>query len=273
MESATTKKMTVDEFSRLIQNRRDLYEAVIRNGYYLPRFKTTVITEDYMRNVITGKAFCPKYDEIKMLPCPRPPTKQILLDKFHAICQEQNLVHVGVDEKHVPDKRWLLDFVSTFKADDEIFKKNYIPPAKETKLSELKTIELPAAFLDDLPQSTRRSRRKGLRISKEGLAGQKLERFKRLRKELGNRILREEERKDGRESRKRDSRRSATNESNFKPPGTTTPPRTHRGGNNASASSQKPGSQNISLMQPQSQASPSIAQRMQGISLSLNNKP
>ena len=50
----------------------------------------------------------------------------------------------GVDEKHQPDKRWLLDFVSTFKPSDEIFKKNYLPPAKETKLSELKTIELPA---------------------------------------------------------------------------------------------------------------------------------
>lgn len=54
------------------------------------------------------------------------------------------LVHTGVDEKHIPDKRWLLDFVSTFKPDDEIFNKGYVPPAKETKLSELKTIELPA---------------------------------------------------------------------------------------------------------------------------------
>jgi len=57
------------------------------------------------------------------------------------------LVHTGVDEKHIPDKRWLLDFVSTFKPDDEIFNKGYVPPAKETKLSELKTIELPASFL------------------------------------------------------------------------------------------------------------------------------
>jgi hypothetical protein len=184
-----TRKMTVDEFFRLIQNRRDLYEAVQRNGYYLPKLKTTMITEDYMRNVISGKAFCPKYAEIKMLPCPRPPCKQVLLDKFHRICHGQNLVHTGVDDKHIPDKRWLLDFVSTFKPDDEIFKKNYIPPAKETKLSELKTIEMPASFLNDLPQSTRRSRRRGLRISKEGIAGQKMERLKRMRKELGDRIL------------------------------------------------------------------------------------
>ena len=146
-----TKKMTVDEFSRLIQNRRDLYEALQRNGYYLPKLKTTMITEDYMRNVISGKTFCPKYDEIKMLPCPRPPGKEVLMQKFLRICSLNNLTLTGVDEKNVPDKRWLLDFVSTFKPDDEIFRKNYIPPAKETKLSELKTIEMPASFMNDLP--------------------------------------------------------------------------------------------------------------------------
>lgn len=270
-----TKKMTVDEFSRLIQNRRDLYEAVVRNGYYLPKIKTTMITEDYMRNVISGKAFCPKYAEIKMLPCPRPPCKQVLLEKFHRICQRQNLVHTGVDDKHVPDKRWLLDFVSTFKPDDDIFKKNYIPPAKETKLSELKTIELPASFLNDLPQSTRRSRRRGLRISKEGLAGQKMERLKRMRKELGDRILQEEEKKDTRESKTKatvKAVRSSTNESSFKPPGHTTPPKNNRGGNTSGMSGGS-SRHNISAMQPQSQSSPGIDQRMNNIHLGLGGKP
>jgi len=177
-------KLTVGDFSKLVQNRRDLYEAMIRNGYYLPKFKTTMITEEYMRNVMSGKTFCPKFEDIKMLPCPRPPKKDALITKFLEICVSHNFTHTGVDEKHVPDKRWLMDFVSSFKPEDEIFKKDYLPPAKETKLSELKTIELPASFLQDLPQSTRRSRRKGLRISKEGLAGQKMERMKRLKKQL-----------------------------------------------------------------------------------------
>ena len=171
-----------------------------------------------------------------------------MLEKFHRICQSQNLTLPGVDEKHVPDKRWLLDFVSTYKPDDEIFRKNYIPPPKETKLSELKTIELPASFLNDLPQSTRRSRRKGLRISKEGLAGQKMERLKRLRKELGDRILEEEEKKDGRESRKKESKRSVTNEGSFKAPGNQTPPRSNRGSNQASSSGQRQAQQNMSMM-------------------------
>ena len=110
-QAINTYKLTVDEFSRLIQNRKDLYEAVVRNGFYLPRLKSTMITEEFMKNVITGKAFCPRFDEIRMLPCPRPPTKDVLMKKFHRICSTQNLVIPGVDEKHQPDKRWLLDFV------------------------------------------------------------------------------------------------------------------------------------------------------------------
>jgi hypothetical protein len=108
----------------------------------------------------------------------------------------------GVDETHMPDKRWLLDFIATLAPHDEIFKKNYLPPVKETKLSELKTISLPSHFLQDLPQSTRHSRRKGLRISKEGIAGQKLERMKRLRKQIGDRILEEEVKNNEQSKRK-----------------------------------------------------------------------
>lgn len=52
---------------------------MLRNGWYLPKYKTTMITEDYMRDVIDGRAFCPLYSDIKILPCPRPPTVDVLL--------------------------------------------------------------------------------------------------------------------------------------------------------------------------------------------------
>ncbi len=63
---ATTTTLTVDAFSELIRNKKDLYEACVRNGFYLPKLKSPMVTEDYMRHVMTGKAFCPKYKEIKM---------------------------------------------------------------------------------------------------------------------------------------------------------------------------------------------------------------
>ena len=273
MESNSSKvHMTVEEFSKLVQNRRDLYEAVVRNGFYLPKIKSTMITEEYMRNVISGRAFCPRFEDVKMLPCPRPPNVDVLIKKFLEICVSHNFTNCGVDDKHQPDKRWLLDFVSSFKPDDEIFKKNYLPPVKETKLSELKTIELPADFMKNLPQSTRRSRRKGLRITKEGLAGQKMERLKRLRKELGDSILEEEVKGDEKKAKVKKVR-STINDSIFKPPNSSTPTRTARGsnsGNNFNNSSIKPDSLNTSSLQPQAiHQSPGLSKKMDGITLGL----
>ena len=98
-------KMTVDEFSRVVANRRDLYEACVRNGYYLPKIKSTMVTEEYMRNVISGKAFCPKFEDIKMLPCPRPPNIDVLIPKLLEICVTHGFtMNCGIDDKHQPDK-------------------------------------------------------------------------------------------------------------------------------------------------------------------------
>jgi hypothetical protein len=94
----------------------------LANGYYMPKFKTTMITEEYMRDILCGKTFCHYYKDVKLLPLPMPPPVKLLPRKFHRICESRNLLNkYSVDELHVSDKRWLLDFVSTFKPDGEIF--------------------------------------------------------------------------------------------------------------------------------------------------------
>ena len=94
-----------------------------------------------------------------------------------------------------------------------------------------------------------------------------------MRKELGDRILHEEEKKDTRESKSKGiikSVRSSTNEGSFRDPGHTTPQKNNRGGN---TSGMKTGSkQNISAMHPQSQNSPGLDQRMLGIHLGFDGK-
>ena len=78
-------------------------------------------------------------------------------------CESRNLLNnCGVDELRVPDKRWLLDFVSTFKPDDEIFRKDYRPPAKANKLSEMKTVDVNKSFFENLVPAKRKVRRRGL---------------------------------------------------------------------------------------------------------------
>ena len=82
-----TTTMTVDAFSQLIRNKRDLYEACERNGYYLPKLKSPMVNEDYMRHVMNGKSFCPKRVDIRMLPCPRPPNKELLVQMFRELAE------------------------------------------------------------------------------------------------------------------------------------------------------------------------------------------
>lgn len=69
------KKHTVEEFSRLIKSKKDLYEACERNGWYLPKLKSTIVTEDYLRKVITGKVYCLKFEDVRMKACPVMPYK------------------------------------------------------------------------------------------------------------------------------------------------------------------------------------------------------
>ena len=152
-----TIKVTVGDFSKYIANKRDFYDAMVANGYYMPKYKTTMITEEYMRDILGGKTFCPHYKDVKLLPCPRPPPVELLLRKFHRICEGRKLLnHCGVDEVHQPDMQWLLDFVSTFRLDDEIYRKDHRPPARAHKLSEMKTVDVNKSFNENRVSSRRK---------------------------------------------------------------------------------------------------------------------
>jgi hypothetical protein len=60
---------------KVLASKKELYEAAVRNGYFLPKLKSSIITEDYINMVISGQLLCPKYSEIRLRPCPMPPDK------------------------------------------------------------------------------------------------------------------------------------------------------------------------------------------------------
>ena len=63
-----------------------------------------------------------------MLGCPRPPNKSVLLEKFWNFVNFKKFDLSCVDpEKHIPDKRWLLDVLATYTPEDEIFRMSYNP--------------------------------------------------------------------------------------------------------------------------------------------------
>ena len=102
----------LDEVKLIIGGKADLYEAAVRNGWFLPKYKSTIITEQYLQSVIFGRVYCPKYSEIRLVPCPRGPDKNTLLKDFRKITSSQKL-STGIDENHVPDKFWLLSVLGT----------------------------------------------------------------------------------------------------------------------------------------------------------------
>ena len=107
----------------------------------------------------------------------------MLLDKFWNFVDFNRLPMPGVNrEKHRFDKRWLLDVLSTFVANDEIFTKSYMPPVKASKLDQIKAVDMPTLALQGLPESIRKTKHKGLRVAKDSTRAQRLERIKAQKK-------------------------------------------------------------------------------------------
>ena len=90
---------------------------------------------------------------------------------------------------------WLLNILSTYDPDDEVFSKSFVPPTRLSKLSDIRSIEVPDAFLKDLPPSKQKARRRGLKLFSAGSLQQRIIRLKRVRRELDNRIIIEEQKK------------------------------------------------------------------------------
>jgi hypothetical protein len=66
-------KLTSAAFSEVIRDVHDLYEAVLRNGYFLPKLKSSAVNEPMLFNVLQGHYWCPQYADIKLKACVKPP--------------------------------------------------------------------------------------------------------------------------------------------------------------------------------------------------------
>ena len=54
-------KMTIEEAKQVVKTKEHLYKAMLRNHWYLPNFKSSIITQDYMKGVRDKKIYCPRY--------------------------------------------------------------------------------------------------------------------------------------------------------------------------------------------------------------------
>jgi hypothetical protein len=104
-------------------------DAMVRNRWYLPKLKSSIMSLNYMHDVRQNKTWCLKYDNLNRQPCPNPPPKNILEKEFLSLAVNNGL-HTGMTDLKTPDKDWLLEAISHLKPDHEIFQKGYQPPVK-----------------------------------------------------------------------------------------------------------------------------------------------
>lgn len=51
----------------------------MRNGFCIPKLKSTIVTEEYLTGVIEEKYWVPRFGQFAIFACTTPPTKQVLL--------------------------------------------------------------------------------------------------------------------------------------------------------------------------------------------------
>ena len=66
----------------LALQKEDKHELLSRKGYFLPPFSSPGVTHDYLDGVDRGDIFCPKFVDLKLRGCYRPPTKETIFDEI-----------------------------------------------------------------------------------------------------------------------------------------------------------------------------------------------
>jgi len=149
----------------------------------LPKYKSGIVTEVYITDVICKKIYCPLFKDIKLLPCPCPPDKDTLI-KYAKDIKTPNKLPLGITEDYTPNKEWLLTLLSTHRPDLPIFKKDYVAPPRIVKMADQFNINLPSDFLESLPASRKKTKAKRLSMLSKGKMESKLERIKDLQQKF-----------------------------------------------------------------------------------------
>ena len=59
--------------------KEDRYEANVRNGLYMWKYNSSINTVKNIQEVKEGTIYVPKYEEVKLRPCPKPPLKHFVI--------------------------------------------------------------------------------------------------------------------------------------------------------------------------------------------------
>jgi len=96
----------------------------------LPKLTSQLVNKQYLLAVYNKTVWVPHQDEAKIRNCPRPPTMNVLVNKLLQQAGRYNLnTGINPNKKNWPDREWALLAIATLNPLDEIFSRNYLPPA------------------------------------------------------------------------------------------------------------------------------------------------
>ena len=149
----------------------DFVDAVIRNGWYIPPPKSSIITIKWLAEVKTGQIWVPKYHEVRMRACPTPPSKDIIIKELTKACQKvgKKAPIIAKDPRTAP-VAWCLHLLSTVEPGHQFFTKGFRPSDLEKENYPVQMeIDNSDAFFVDLPPLSHgtANRRQAKRMAKE----------------------------------------------------------------------------------------------------------
>ena len=81
----------------VVRNKEDYWQAMVRNGYYMPQLKQSINTIKWFEEIRDQTCWCPKQSDMaRNFQIARSPTKAILADMLHATIEQY------INDEHVP---------------------------------------------------------------------------------------------------------------------------------------------------------------------------
>ena len=198
----TTNLIALEDALRKCKSRTHFYRGMIEKGYFLPRCSSNFCAFVVLREILNGKCWCPRQEQVHHIQVRHPPkNEELLADVQRAI--EHSPMQRNFEEsrkvdrfcvfltRYKPEKIYLLGVLSVFAPKADCFKVGYRP------LSLFKEpVMVPHSnFFNDMPELAPKELRKPASISfltREEKADNELARLLKLSKQVEQRVQRQQ---------------------------------------------------------------------------------
>ena len=170
--SSNAAQLSREEVAQYTQNKSQLYDAMVANGWIMPAKKNSFVTLNVIKLIRQKKLWVPHVTEIYRLPvCARPPPCQQILDEIQETVGDWVRQDLGEDpthtemlqtkvamleqaQKRMPDQRFLLIALKAVAPEHEFFQKGYAyyRPANPNSIKNLKLMDNSDGLYDGLPR-------------------------------------------------------------------------------------------------------------------------